>query len=74
MQTKNNFRLAHSKLYLTYNLTSSLTAHAYLHKSASKSVNCTNAVAVAYSDNAHALVQQQMLLHAQAVAEKRNNI
>ena len=70
MQIVNNFKLAHSKLYLTYNLTSSLTAHAYLHKSYTENVTCTNAVAVAYSDNAHTLVQQQMLLHAQAVAEK----
>ena len=61
----------HSNLYLTYNLSSSLTAHAYLHKSVSKNVNCTNAVTVAYSDNAHALVQTQMLLHKQHILEKQ---
>lgn len=71
MQIQHNFKLAHSNLYLTYNLSNSLCAVAYLHKSYTKNVTCTNAVAVAYSDNAHALVQQQMLLHAQAVADAK---
>ena len=70
MQIVNNFKLAHNNLFLTHNLSDSLCAVAYLHKSYTKNVTCTNAVAVAYSDNAHTLVQQQMLLHAQAVAEK----
>lgn len=70
MQTKNNFRLAHSNLYLTYNLSCSLTPYAYLHKSVSKNVNCANAVTVAYSDSAHALVQNQLLLHKQHIREK----
>ena len=71
MQIKNNFRLAHSNLYLTYNLSSSLTPYAYLHKSVSKNVNCANAETVAYSDNAVALVQNQMLLHKQYKLEKQ---
>ena len=71
MQTVNNFKLAHNNLFLTCNLSDSLCAVAYLHTSYSKNVTCTNAVAVAYSDNAHTLVQQQMLLHAQAEAEKQ---
>jgi hypothetical protein len=71
MQIRSNFKLAHSNLFLTYNLSSSLCAVAYLHKSYNKNVTCTNAVQVAYSDDAQALVQQQMLLHAEAVAEKK---
>ena len=71
MQIKNNFRLAHSKLYLSYNLSCSLTPYAYLHKSVCKNVNATNAETVAYSDSAHALVQNQLLLHKLYKLEKQ---
>jgi len=74
MQIRSNFKLAHNNLFLTYNLSSSLCAVAYLHKSYNNNVTCTNSVAVAYSDDAHTLVQQQMLLHAEAVAVQHNNI
>jgi len=71
MQIRSNIKLAHNNLFLTYNLSNSLCAVAYLHKSYNKNVTCTNAVRVAYSDDAHTLVQQQMLLHAEAVAEAK---
>ena len=62
MQIRNNVKLAHSSFYLTYNLSNSLCAVAYVHKSYAKTVSVAtkNLVAVAYADNAHTLVQQQL--------------
>lgn len=63
MQIRNNIKLAHSNLFLTYNLSSSLCAVAYVHKRYAKNIsiaNAKNVVAVAYADNAHTLVQQQL--------------
>ena len=62
MQIRNNVKLAHSNFYLTYNLNSSLCAVAYVHKKYAKHVNASSKgiVAVAYSDNAHTLVKQQL--------------
>jgi hypothetical protein len=63
MQVRNNVKLAHSNFYLTYNLSSSLCAVAYIHKKYANNVSVASAknlVAVAYADNAHTLVQQQL--------------
>ena len=63
MQIRNNVKLAHSNFYLTYNLSSSLCAVAYIHKVYANNVSVASAknlVAVAYADNAHTLVQQQL--------------
>ena len=73
MQVQHNVKLAHSNFYLTYNLSSSLCAVAYIHKKYAKHVSLSSRgiVAVAYSDNAHALVKQQLQASAMHKLEQQ---
>ena len=73
MQVQHNVKLAHSNFYLTYNLSNSLCAVAYVHKNYAKNVNVSSRglVAVAYSDNAHALVKQQLQASAMHKLEQQ---
>lgn len=73
MQVQHNVKLAHSNFYLTYNLSDSLCAVAYIHKRYAKHVTVSSRglVAVAYSDNAHALVKQQLQASAMHKLEQQ---